>query len=108
MRLPIIMTLAAAGGAATAAWTIDEDANQAYYPDASGWYPRSDDMTGPLLSAASSAGDTVWLGLANVSAWQSHAGEQAGGQTICPCIASAGLECAHLPRVARGSRHESA
>jgi hypothetical protein len=56
-------------------WTIDEDANQAYYPDASGWYPRSDDMTDPLLSAASQAGDTVWLGLANVSAWQSHAGD---------------------------------
>jgi Domain of unknown function (DUF4434) len=56
-------------------WTIDEDANQAYYPDASGWYPRSSDMTGPLLSAAGAAGDTVWLGLANVSAWQSHAGD---------------------------------
>ena len=56
-------------------WTIDEDANQAYYPDASGWYPRSGDMTDPLLSAASQAGDTVWLGLANVSAWQSHAGD---------------------------------
>ncbi|HXP58751.1 MAG TPA: DUF4434 domain-containing protein [Streptosporangiaceae bacterium] len=56
-------------------WTIDEDANQAYYPDASGWYPRGDDMTDPLLSAAGSAGDTVWLGLANVSAWQSHAGD---------------------------------
>ena len=56
-------------------WTIDEDANQAYYPDASGWYPRSDDMTDPLLSAANQAGDTVWLGLANVSAWQSHAGD---------------------------------
>ena len=40
-------------------WTIDEDANQAYYPDASGWYPRSGDMTDPLLSAASQAGDTV-------------------------------------------------
>jgi hypothetical protein len=56
-------------------WTIDEDANQAYYPDASGWYPRSSDMTDPLLSAASAAGDSVWLGLANVSAWQSHAGD---------------------------------
>src|ERR1035438_712014 len=56
-------------------WTVDEDANQAYYPDPSGWYPRSDDMTDPLLSAAGQAGDTVWLGLANVSAWQSHAGD---------------------------------
>ena len=56
-------------------WTIDEDANQAYYPDSSGWYPRSDDMTDPLLWAAGQAGDTVWLGLANVSAWQSHAGD---------------------------------
>lgn len=56
-------------------WTIDEDANQAYYPDPAGWYPRSDDMTDPLLSAAGQAGDTVWLGLANVSAWQSHAGD---------------------------------
>jgi hypothetical protein len=44
-------------------WTVDEDANQAYYPDASGWYPRASDMTDPLLSAAGSAGDTVWLGL---------------------------------------------
>jgi len=56
-------------------WTVDEDANQAYYPDASGWYPRASDMTDPLLSAAGPAGDTVWLGLANVSAWQSHAGD---------------------------------
>jgi hypothetical protein len=56
-------------------WTVDEDADQAYYPDASGWYPRASDMTDPLLSAAGSAGDTVWLGLANVSAWQSHAGD---------------------------------
>jgi hypothetical protein len=56
-------------------WTVDEDANQAYYPDASGWYPRANDMTDPLLSAAGQAGDTVWLGLANVSAWQAHAGD---------------------------------
>jgi hypothetical protein len=56
-------------------WTVDEDANQAYYPDAGGWYPRSTDMADPLLSAAGAAGDTVWLGLANVSAWQSHAGD---------------------------------
>jgi hypothetical protein len=56
-------------------WTIDEDANQAYYPDAAGWYPRANDMTDPLLSAAGQAGDTVWLGLANVSAWQAHAGD---------------------------------
>jgi Domain of unknown function (DUF4434) len=56
-------------------WTVDEDASQAYYPDAAGWYPRSSDMTDPLLSAAGQAGDTVWLGLANVSAWQSHAGD---------------------------------
>ncbi len=56
-------------------WTIDEDANQAYYPDAAGWYPRNDDMTDPLLTAAGQAGDTVWLGLVNVSAWQSHAGD---------------------------------
>ncbi len=56
-------------------WTVDEDANQAYYPDPAGWYPRSDDMTDPLLWAAGQAGDTVWLGLANVSAWQSHAGD---------------------------------
>src|ERR1700744_2552070 len=46
-------------------WTVDEDANRAYYPDTTGWYPRASDMTGPLLSAAGSAGDTVWLGLAN-------------------------------------------
>jgi hypothetical protein len=34
-------------------------------------------MTDPLLWAAGQAGDTVWLGLANVSAWQSHAGDAA-------------------------------
>ena len=56
-------------------WTVDEDANQAYYPDPASWYPRGHDMTDPLLSAAGQAGDTVWLGLANVSAWQSHAGD---------------------------------
>jgi hypothetical protein len=56
-------------------WTVDEDANQAYYPDAAGWYPRGSDMTDPLLTAAAQAGDTVWLGLANVSAWQAHAGD---------------------------------
>jgi hypothetical protein len=56
-------------------WTVDEDANQAYYPDPSGWYPRADDMADPLLYAAGQAGDSVWLGLANVSAWQSHAGD---------------------------------
>jgi hypothetical protein len=56
-------------------WTVDEDANQAYYPDPSSWYPRASDMVDPLLSAATQTGDTVWLGLANVSAWQSHAGD---------------------------------
>jgi hypothetical protein len=56
-------------------WTVDEDADQAYYPDASGWYPRAGDMTDPLLATAGQAGDTVWLGLANVSAWQAHAGD---------------------------------
>ena len=58
-------------------WTVDEDANQAYYPDAAGWYPRGGDMTDPLLTAAGQAGDTVWLGLANVSAWPPHAGDTA-------------------------------
>jgi Domain of unknown function (DUF4434) len=56
-------------------WTVDEDANQAYYPDPASWYPRGDDMTDPLLWAAGQAGDKVWLGLANVSAWQPHAGD---------------------------------
>ena len=56
-------------------WTVDEDANQAYYPDPAGWYPRSTDMVDSLLYAAGQTGDTVWLGLANVSAWQSHAGD---------------------------------
>ena len=55
-------------------WTVDEDANQAYYPDSAGWYPRSTDMVDSLMSAAGQTGDTVWLGLANVSAWQSDAG----------------------------------
>src|ERR1700753_1876448 len=55
-------------------WTIDEDANQAYYPDASGWYPRGDDMTDPLVAAARSHGDTVSLGRANASALRAHGG----------------------------------
>jgi hypothetical protein len=56
-------------------WTVDEDANQAYYPDPATWYPRGGDMTDPLLTAAGQAGDTVWLGLASVSAWQAHAAD---------------------------------
>lgn len=35
-------------------WTVDMDANQAYYPDPAGWYPEYVDMVGPLLSAARS------------------------------------------------------
>src|SRR6201999_524275 len=56
-------------------WTVDEDANQAYYPAASGWYPRANDMVDPLLSAAGQAGDTVWLGPGKRSAWQAHSGD---------------------------------
>src|ERR1035438_6604371 len=36
-------------------WTVDEDANQAYYPDPSGWYPRSaaaiDKASGPTCTS---------------------------------------------------------
>ena len=32
-------------------------------------------MADPLLWAAGQSGDKVWLGLANVSAWQAHAGD---------------------------------
>jgi hypothetical protein len=56
-------------------WTVDENARLAYYPDPSDWYPRGDDMTDPLLTAAGQAGDAVWLGLANVPDWQSYAGD---------------------------------
>ncbi|MGH9124799.1 MAG: DUF4434 domain-containing protein [Acidimicrobiales bacterium] len=56
-------------------WTVDMDANQAYYPDPVTWYPEYADMVGALLSAARSNQMGVWLGLGNVYAWQAHAGD---------------------------------
>ncbi|MFN2609144.1 MAG: DUF4434 domain-containing protein [Acidimicrobiales bacterium] len=54
-------------------WTVDMDANQAYYPAPSGWYPRAADMVGSLMASADRQGMGVWLGLGNVYAWQAHA-----------------------------------
>lgn len=58
-------------------WTVDMDANQAYYPSTPGWYPRATDMVGTLLSAAERQGMSVWLGLGNVYSWQAHATDYA-------------------------------
>lgn len=58
-------------------WTVDMDADQAYYPDPSTWYPEQANMVGPLLSAAHSLNMTVWLGLGNVYNWQAHATDTA-------------------------------
>lgn len=56
-------------------WTVDQDANQAYYPDPSTWYPQKTDMVGNIMQAAKDEGmKGVWLGLANTSAWQQYAG----------------------------------
>ena len=57
-------------------WSVDMDANQAYYPAPSGWYPRAANMVGTLLPAAAAKGMSVWLGLGNVYSWQAHAGDR--------------------------------
>lgn len=55
-------------------WTVDRDANQAYYPSAKGWFPQRSNMVGNVFSAARSAGiSRVWLRLADTYDWQSHA-----------------------------------
>jgi hypothetical protein len=56
-------------------WTVDMDANLAYYQDPPTWYPRGADMVGSLLSAAGPRSTSVWLGLGNVYNWQAHAGD---------------------------------
>jgi uncharacterized protein DUF4434 len=56
-------------------WTVDMDADQAYYPDPTGWYPRSTNMVGMLASAAAPLHMGVWLGLGNVYDWQAHASD---------------------------------
>lgn len=58
-------------------WTVDQDANQAYYPDGTGWYPQHGNMVGNVITAAQAEGMTVWLGLANTYAWQSRASDSA-------------------------------
>lgn len=58
-------------------WTVDMDANQAYYQAPAGWYPRGADMVGTLLAEAQRQQMSVWLGLGNVYDWQSHATDQA-------------------------------
>lgn len=54
-------------------WTVDMDADLAFYPSPAGWYPRGANTVGSLLAAARRSGHTVWLGLGNVYDWQSHA-----------------------------------
>jgi hypothetical protein len=54
-------------------WSVDMDADQAYYPTIAGGYPLTTDMVTPLLASASTHGANVWLGLGNVYDWQSHA-----------------------------------
>jgi hypothetical protein len=58
-------------------WTVDMDANEAYYPSSTGWYPRGPNMVGNLLSAAGRHQMPVWLGLGNVYGWQEHATDYA-------------------------------
>jgi len=57
-------------------WSVDMDANLAYYADPPTWYPRGADIVGSLMSAAARRGTSVWLGLGNVYTWQAHAGDQ--------------------------------
>jgi hypothetical protein len=58
-------------------WTVDMDANQAYYRTPAGWYPRGADMVGNLVNAASQNQMGLWLGLGNVYSWQAHATDYA-------------------------------
>lgn len=57
-------------------WTVDQDANQAYYPSSAGWYPQASNMVGTIMSAAQATNvSQVWLGLANTYDWQAHASD---------------------------------
>jgi len=56
-------------------WSVDMDANLAYYATPPTWYPRGADMVGNLMAAAARHGTSVWLGLGNVYDWQAHAGD---------------------------------
>lgn len=57
-------------------WTVDRDANQAYYPSTAGWYPQVGNMVGNIMSTASTQNvNHVWLGLANTYNWQAHASD---------------------------------
>jgi len=58
-------------------WTVDMDANLAYYAAPAGAYPRGADMVGALLASARRLRTDVWLGLGNVYDWQSHATDEA-------------------------------
>lgn len=58
-------------------WTVDMDANQAYYTSPAGWYPRGADMVTSLLSSSQKNQMSVWLGLGNVYSWQAHATDYA-------------------------------
>ncbi len=54
-------------------WTVDMDAGLTHYPSPPGMYQRGPDMVSPLIAAADRQRVSVWLGLGNVYAWQSHA-----------------------------------
>ncbi len=56
-------------------WTVDMDADQAYYPTPANGYPAGANMVGSLLSAAGPLHLGVWLGLGNVYDWQAHASD---------------------------------
>lgn len=58
-------------------WTVDMDANQAYYPAPAGWYPRGANMVGELMASAKRQQMGVWLGLGNVYSWQAKATDYA-------------------------------
>ncbi|MCA1671657.1 MAG: DUF4434 domain-containing protein [Actinobacteria bacterium] len=60
-----------------AQWTVDMDANEAYYAAPADWYARGADMVGSLLASAGRHQMSVWLGLGNVYDWQSHAADEA-------------------------------
>lgn len=58
-------------------WTVDIDANEAYYPSSASWYPQKSNMVGNIIASAGVNGVQVWLGLGNVYNWQSHASDTA-------------------------------
>lgn len=57
-------------------WTVDQDANESYFPiGATTLPPYYNSMVGTCLAAAAACGVDVWLGLCNTSNWQAHAND---------------------------------